>query len=189
MIGNKLVLELFDEDFLASLVQDKRTDKTLLEMAEYIANKEQTMQKHSQVSVMDAADLVVRQYIPVSGQRKCKQCCGKSHGADNMHVRKAKCPAWDYKCPKCQGRGHYKGACYKCSTCGKWGHKSKYSTWCRVDIEDEQDTEPEPDTIISAMTVQQQRKGKKKTPVPKQELCQVPSTRKFRRQAENTRNL
>ena len=127
MIGNKLLLELFDEDFLANLVMDKRTDKTLLVMAEYITNKEQTMQKHDQVSVMDTADLVVKQDIPVSSQRKCKQCCGKSHGADTMHVRKAKCPAWEHKCTKCRVRGHYEGACYKCPNCGKWGHKSKLS--------------------------------------------------------------
>merc|ERR1711888_493562 len=98
MIGNKLVLELFDEDFLANLVMDKRTDNTLLEMAEYIANKEQTTLKRNQVSVTDAAAPVVKQDIPVSGQRKCKQCYGESHGANSMHIRKSKCPAWDYKC-------------------------------------------------------------------------------------------
>ena len=30
MVGNQLVKELIDEDFLANLVQDERTDKTLL---------------------------------------------------------------------------------------------------------------------------------------------------------------
>ena len=111
-IGNQLVKELFDEDFLANLVMDERTDKTLLEMAEYIANKEQTTLKYNQVSVTDtAADMVVKQDIPVGGQKKCKQCCRESHGANSMHIRKSKCPAWDYKCSRCQVRGHYEGAC------------------------------------------------------------------------------
>ena len=135
----------------------------LLEMVE---RNEQAMSERNQVSVNNATASVVKQDTPVSGRTKCKHCRGESHGADTMHARKAKCPAWDNKCTKCQVRGHNARACYQCSDCGKWGHKSKQSMWCN-EGEDKQDSEHEQGSLMSAMTMRDQRKGNMSRPDPK----------------------
>ena len=103
----------------------------------------------------------------------CRFCRGESHGADTGQVRRAKCPAWDNKCTKCQIKGHYEKACYKCPDCGKWGHKSKNSRWCEAGG-DKQNSDDELGFMLSAMTMQQKRRGGKKSSAPKKELRQVP---------------
>ena len=89
--------------------------------------------ERSQVGVENASASAIKQATPVTSRTKCRFCQGESHGADTGQVRREKCPAWDTKCSKCQIKGHYEKACYKCPDCGKWGHKSKNSKWCEVD--------------------------------------------------------
>ena len=122
VICDQLLRGLYNQDIVADLIGDEKTDRTLLEMVEFIARKEQAKLERDQVSIENAAASVVKQDMPVGSRTKCKHCRGESHGADNKHTRKAKYPAWDHKCTKFQVSGHYEQACYKFTDCGKWGY-------------------------------------------------------------------
>ena len=134
VISDQLVRGIADEDILADLIGEEKTDRTLLEMVEFIARKEQAKLERDQISVENAAASVVKQDTPTGSRTKCKNCRGEYHGADTMHTRKTKSPSWDHKCNKSQVRGHYERACYKCSDCGQWGHKSKLDQTCFQEI-------------------------------------------------------
>ena len=161
---------------MADLIGDEKTDRTLLETVEFIARKEQANLERSQVGVENANASAIRQTTPANSQKKCSFCRGETHGADTGRVRREKCPAWDNKCTKCQIKGHYEKACYKCSDCGKWGHKSKKSRWCdKGEDKDKQDSDNELGFMLSAMMLQHKRRGKQNSPASKQELRHVPS--------------
>ena len=99
--------------------------KTLLEMVEFFASQEQASLERSQVGVERDNASATKQ--STTSQKRCSYCQGESHGANTRLVRREKCPAWDIQCAKCQIRGHFGKVCFKCSACGQWGHKSKYS--------------------------------------------------------------
>ena len=147
-----------------ALVSSDHLDNfSCLELCRTFVRKEQAKLKRDQVSVETASASVIKQDTPVSSQTKCKHCRGESHGADTMHTRKAKCPAWDQSVPNARSEATMN----KCTDCGKWGHKSKQSRWCE-EGEDKQDSEPELGSMMSAITMWHQRKGYKKKPAPKQ---------------------
>ena len=72
VISDQLVRGIADEDILAYLIGEEKTDRTLLEMVEFIARKEQAKLERDQISVENAAASVVKQDTPVSGQSKCR---------------------------------------------------------------------------------------------------------------------
>ena len=159
VILDQLIRGLHNQDIVADLIGDEKTDRTLLETVEFIARKEQATLERTQVGVESDSVSAVKQTTPASSRKKCRFCQGESHGADTGQVRREKCPAWDNKCSKCQIRGHYEKACYKCPDCGKWGHKSKSSRWCDAEG-DKQATDDEVGFMLSAMTMQPRRRGR-----------------------------
>ena len=106
---------------MADLIGDEKTDRALLETVEFIARKEQASVERSQVGVESDNASAIEQSTPTTSRKKCSFCRGESHGAVTRLVRREKCPAWDSKCAKCQIKGHYEKACYKCSDCGERG--------------------------------------------------------------------
>ena len=181
VILDQLIRGLHNQDIVAELIGDEKTDRTLLETVEFIARKEQATLERAQVGVEGDSVSAVKQTTPVSSRKRCRFCQGESHGADSVIVRREKCPAWDNKCSKCQVKGHYEKVCYKCKDCGKWGHRNKHSRWCDTDG-DKQSTDDEVGVMLSAMTMQPRRRGgrKRKRSAPKQELRRVPFASKQR---------
>ena len=157
---------------MADLIGDEKTDRTLLETVEFIARKEQATLERTQVGVESDSVSAVKQSTPASSRKKCRNCQGESHGTDTFQVRREKCPAWDHKCSKCKAKGHYDKACYKCTDCDKWGHKSKSSRWCDAEG-DKQATDDEVGFMLSAMTMQPRRRGRKRCSASKKELRQA----------------
>ena len=64
VISDQLVRGIADEDILADLIGEEKTDRTLLEMVEFIARKEQAKLERDQISVENAAASVVKQDTP-----------------------------------------------------------------------------------------------------------------------------
>ena len=172
MIGDQLVRGLYSKDIVADVIGDEKTDRTLLELVNFIARKEQASLERNQVGVENTRVSAVKQTTPATSQTKFRYCRGETHGAETVQVRREKCPAYDNKCTKCQIKGHYEKACFKCSDCGKWGHKSKDSRWCATGGDD-QTSDNEVGVILSAMTMRQKRRGGKKSSASKKELRQV----------------
>ena len=131
-IRDQLIRGLHSQKIVADIIWDEKTDRSLQETVDFIARKEQANLERNQVGVETASASAITPTTPVTSRKKCRFCQGESHGADTVQVRREKCPAWDIKCNKCQVRGHYGKACYKCTDCGKWGHKSKNNRRCEA---------------------------------------------------------
>ena len=106
-----IVRGLDDQDILADLLGDDKTDRTLMETVQFIARKEQAKVERGTVSCEISSASAVKtthtSSTPTSRPSTCRHCKGASHGPDNMKTRKSLCPAWNHECEKCQVKGHY----------------------------------------------------------------------------------
>merc|ERR1711888_562261 len=84
VIIDQLVRGIADEDILDALIGDEKTDRTLQEMVQFIARKEQAKMERGTVSHENSDVSAVNQ--PKSPALKpgtpttCRNCAGKSHG-------------------------------------------------------------------------------------------------------------
>ena len=135
VISDQLVRGLADEDILDALIGDEKTDRTLPEMVQFIARKEQAKTERGTVShentVVSAVHHPKSPAVQTSTATTCRYCAGKSHGPATPKTRKTLCPAFNHQCEKCKVKGHYQQACFKCSDCSSWGHQSKKSKRCK----------------------------------------------------------
>merc|ERR1712082_189234 len=107
-------------------------NRTLNEVIEFVARKEQAKLESSTVSVEQSVSAVKTTPDTPKSKAPCMHCKGPSHGPETRRVRRDKCPAWSNICDKCEVKGHFNSACYKCPDCNCWGHKSKQSKWCSM---------------------------------------------------------
>ena len=124
VIQDQLIRGLADQEILAELLGDEKTDRSLDQIVEYIARKEQAKQEQGVVT-SGASNAAVQQ---PKEPRSCRQCLGKDHGSKAPRLKE--CPARDVICDRCKVRGHISKACIKCKDCTEWGHKSKQSHRC-----------------------------------------------------------
>ena len=123
VIQDQLIRGIADQDILADLLGDEKSDRSLDQIIEYIARKEQA--KLEQGVVTTGSNAAVEQK---KEDRLCRQCLGKDHGSRAKRIRE--CPAKEATCGKCNTKGHYTKACIKCKDCDEWGHKSSRSQKC-----------------------------------------------------------
>ena len=141
IIKDNLIRGISDPDILADLLGDPRTDQSLEEVVNFVAQKEQG--KATRHAVGDSAGAInqvreksqpqtFKQKYKTEGKGKCWACGGPSHGQKNDRATRAqKCPAWTSTCSKCTIRGHFSKMCNKCNDCGAWGHKDNTSRFCK----------------------------------------------------------
>ena len=145
IIKDNLIRGISDPEILSDLLGDTKCDRTLEEVVQFIAQKEQGKATRSVVG--DSAGFIHHpprssrkssegpqaQINPQNEQQgKCWACAGPSHGQKNDRTTRArKCPAWAATCGKCKIMGHYTKCCSKCSTCGAWGHRDGSSRFCK----------------------------------------------------------
>ena len=133
IIKDNLIRGIADPEIMADLLGDSKTDRTLEETVNFIAQKEQG--KATQSAVGDQAGAIGHSYQPkfnkVPSKTPCWACRGPAHGAKNdKETRSQHCPAWSFTCAKCSVKGHYSSACSKCTSCSTWGHRDKSSRFC-----------------------------------------------------------
>ena len=133
IILDNLVRGMSDQEIMADLLGDSKTDRTLEETINFIAQKEQgkatqnAVGNYVSVKATDISGTRRRTEKTPNPQSLCWACGGKSHGPRNdQAVRSERCPAWTFTCNKCHGKGHYTSSCNKCSSCNKWGHLKRY---------------------------------------------------------------
>ena len=149
IIKDNLIRGISDPEILSDLLGDTKSDRTLEEVVQFIAQKEQGKATRSVVG--DSAGFMHHPHPPRSNikttttdgaqaqngshkeqQSKCWACAGPSHGPRNDRTTRArKCPAWAATCGKCKIMGHYTKCCSRCSTCGVWGHRDGNSRFCK----------------------------------------------------------
>ena len=156
VISDQLVRGLADEDILGDLIGDEKTNRTLQEMVQFIARKEQAKTERGSVSHENTTVSVVNNprspAVQTGTAKTCRYCAGNSHGPVTSRTRKTLCPAYNHQCEKCKVRGHYQQACFKCSDCGSWGHQSKKSNRCKKGNK-LQAAENETATMISSISL------------------------------------
>lgn len=142
IIKDNLIRGIADPEILNDILGDSKTDRTLEETVDFIAQKEQG--KSTRAAVGDSTSAITQSYPrkndqaqnrqqPASKQwdGKCWACGEARHGKYNDRNTRAKhCDAWSATCNKCSVKGHYSSCCSKCPACNTWGHKDKASTWC-----------------------------------------------------------
>ena len=130
-IKNQLIRGLYDKDILRDLLGDMDSKKSLSEVADYVARKEQARDEQSRVST-EATSVIKRQNGNGNQYqlKTCWACLKESHGSNSLGARRNSCSAWDTVCDKCMKKGHITKACSKCSDCNEWGHKSSKSSKC-----------------------------------------------------------
>ena len=136
IIKDNLIRGIADPEIMADLLGDTKTDRTLDETVQFIAQKEQG--KATQSAVGDQTFAMSQPHKPKTfkGAPKstCWACKGPSHGPKNdKEARSARCPAWSFTCNKCSVKGHYPSSCTKCISCGNWGHRDSSSRFCQKD--------------------------------------------------------
>lgn len=101
MILDQLIRGIDDEEILADLLGDTKTDRTLAEVIDFIARKEQAKQEQGTVSFESTS--AVRQTSANSSNSPvtCWACQQPSHGPNTIRTRQEKCPAWKATCDKC----------------------------------------------------------------------------------------
>ena len=124
VIQDQLIRGLADQEILAELLGDEKTDRTLDQIVGFIARKEQAKQEQGVVTT-GSSNAAVHQ---PNGNRSCRQCLGKDHGSRAQRLKE--CPAKEVTCDRCNVKGHFSKACIKCADCSEWGHKSKKSKRC-----------------------------------------------------------
>ena len=127
VIQNQLIKGLYDKDILRDLLGESDSGRTLTDIVDYIARKEQARDEQSRVSVESTSSIRKQ---TTAKQKECWACLKESHGSNSLAVRRTSCSAWDTVCSKCERKGHISKACSKCSDCGNWGHKSSKSNKC-----------------------------------------------------------
>ena len=131
VIQDQLIKDLSDTDIVSDLLEDVKLDRTLDEVVEFVARKEQAKSVQSTVRVDPEVSAERQSHITPQTRQPCMHCKGASHGADKMKVKRDTCPALGHTCERCKVKGHYSQACFKSQDCNSWGHKSKQSKWCQ----------------------------------------------------------
>lgn len=127
VIQDQLVRGIADQDILADLLGDEKSDRTTSEIVDFIARKEQAKSERETVANDTAAAVSTPKPKPT---RLCRGCGGQDHGGKSQRLQE--CPAREVVCDKCQVKGHYSKHCIRCKDCQTWGHGSKYSRHCNV---------------------------------------------------------
>ena len=139
IIKDNLIRGISDPEILADLLGDPDSEKSLEDVVNFIAQKEQGKATRSAVGDSAGAIIQVKSVVPQPKHKpkaehkgKCWACGGPSHGQRNDRTtRSQKCPAWSSTCSKCQIKGHASKMCSKCTDCGNWGHRDSTSRFCR----------------------------------------------------------
>ena len=143
IIKDNLIRGISDPEILADLLGDAKTDRTLDEVVNFVAQKEQGKATRHAVGDSTGAMIQTRERTQPptapppkewhkSDRSKCWACGGPSHGQKNDRAtRMQKCPAWTSVCSKCNIKGHLSKVCSKCKECGAWGHKDGSSKFCK----------------------------------------------------------
>merc|ERR1712055_561058 len=76
VILDQLLRGLYNQDIVADLIGDEKTDRTLLETVEFIARKEQASLERSQVGVESDSASAIKQSTPTTSRKKCRFCQG-----------------------------------------------------------------------------------------------------------------
>ena len=139
IILDQLIRGIDDKEILADLLGDTKTDRSLAEVIDFIARKEQAKQEQGTVSFESTGAVRNTPNTPASASATCWACQQPSHGPNTIRIRQAKCPAWKYTCDKCNTKGHFTAACSKCVHCSAWGHKSKRSRKCNKSREESEE--------------------------------------------------
>ena len=126
VIQDQLVRGIADQDILAELLGDEKSDRATSEIVEFIARKEQAKAERDTVANDTAAAVSTPK---LKQTRMCRGCGGQDHGGRNQRLKE--CPAREVTCDKCQLKGHYTKHCIKCRDCQTWGHGSKTSKHCK----------------------------------------------------------
>ena len=142
IIRDNLVRGIADPEILSDVLGDSNTVRTLEQMVDFIAQKEQG--KSTRAAVGDSTSFIsqsntnsrARQFRSVSPSRtntdaKCWACGHNRHGKLNDRKARSKhCDAWLNTCTKCSVKGHFTSCCSKCQACSNYGHRDKNSRWC-----------------------------------------------------------
>ena len=128
VIQDQLVRGIADQEILADLLGDEKSDRTTKEIVEFIARKEQA--KIERETVSSDAPSVAAASVPGRGDRRCRGCDGQDHGSRSKRLKE--CPARDVICERCKIKGHFTRKCIKCRDCHSWGHSSRNSRHCGI---------------------------------------------------------
>ena len=139
IIRDNLIRGIADPEILADILGDAKTDRTLEQTVDLIAQKEQGKSTRAAVGDSTSAMSQTNSYsknrtkpqYQAGSSEKCWACGGQSHGKLNdRNTRTRLCEAWSSTCTKCSIKGHYPSCCSKCATCNTWGHRDGSSRWC-----------------------------------------------------------
>ena len=119
VIQDQLVRGIADQEILADLLGDEKSDRLTSDIVDFIARKEQAKSECGTVAGDSTAARVIAQK---QGGRPCGGCGGPDHGGRAQRLNN--CPAKYTTCERCQVKGHYTKKCIKCSDCQQWGHGS-----------------------------------------------------------------
>ena len=136
IIRDNLIRSIADPEILNDILGDPKTDKTLEETVNLIAQKEQGNASRSAVG-NTAASMSQTTYTSChktqpsnsNDQRECWTCGKLGHCGDH-NTRKKVCSARSSSCRICSVTGNYTSCCGKCSSCNQYGHRNKNSRWC-----------------------------------------------------------
>ena len=131
VIQDQLIRGFNDTDIVSDLLGDMKVDRTLEEVVEYVARKEQAKSECSTVSVEPVVFAVKQTPNTPQPKHRCRHCKGAFLGVDTKKVRRDSCSAWSHVCEKCRVKDHSCKDCFKCQDCNSWGLKSKQSKWCQ----------------------------------------------------------
>ena len=141
IIRDNLIRGIADPEILSDVLGEPDKNKTLEQMADLIAQKEQG--KSTRAAVGDSTASIshpgpysrVRQPRNLSPEHntesKCWACGKNRHAKSNdRNARSKHCEAWSATCGKCSVKGHFTSVCSKCTSCNSYGHRDKGSRWC-----------------------------------------------------------
>merc|ERR1711891_2551 len=101
VIQDQIIRGLNDSDIVSELLGDITVNRTLEEVIEFVARKEQAKLESSTVSVEQLVSAVKTTPDTPKSKAPCRHCKGPSHGPETRQVRRDKCPAWSNICDKC----------------------------------------------------------------------------------------
>ena len=138
IIKDNLVRGIADPEILNDILGDSKTDRTLEETVDFIAQKEQGKATRAAVGENASAMSQVRtnrnRHTPTADTTELGKCwaCGEARHAkvNDRNTRARLCEAWSTTCSKCSAKGHYTNCCNKCTACGAWGHRDKNFRTC-----------------------------------------------------------
>ena len=106
VIRFKLIAGLHDIDIKEDILSTE--DKDLEETVKLIENKESGRQAKKTVGAQNHG--MVNKIEPEGKQRSCTHCGRNTHGSSRTE-RESNCPAYNQKCLKCGGLGHFMKVC------------------------------------------------------------------------------